>query len=325
MAKMDNLLAIIWLLRSRQKITAEELADRLETSVRTVYRYIDTLCASGVPIVAEAGHAGGYSLPETFHGAPLFFDLEEQKSLSHAALFAKQAGYPFTQALERALGKINHQMTPEQLADLTRHTVGLTVISTADHSAAEAWLPTLEQAVADGCTLVIEYVKNKEETAVKRQVDPYGLVHWRDRWYLIAYCHLRSEMRNFRVDRICALAQTDVNFARPAGFSASDFFLESMLPSANKAEALMQVHIVGDADCIDLLSQHWWLAHYLVERTAKQARFILEQHTVEAYLPHMLIPYGRSIRVVAPDLLRQRLIKVTADLLHFYQADEAHP
>ncbi|AVV55512.1 HTH domain-containing protein [Paenibacillus glucanolyticus] len=58
MAKLDYLLSILWLLRSHEKMTAEQLAERLELSVRTVYRYIDTLGVSGVPIISESGHGG---------------------------------------------------------------------------------------------------------------------------------------------------------------------------------------------------------------------------------------------------------------------------
>jgi predicted DNA-binding transcriptional regulator YafY len=59
-------------------MTASELAERLETSVRTIYRYIDSLCASGVPIIAESGHDGGYRLLNQFIEAPLFFDTNER-------------------------------------------------------------------------------------------------------------------------------------------------------------------------------------------------------------------------------------------------------
>lgn len=63
--KADNMLSILWLLRTRGRVTAKQLAESLEIHVRSVYRYIDALCASGVPIVAEAGPNGGYSLLPT--------------------------------------------------------------------------------------------------------------------------------------------------------------------------------------------------------------------------------------------------------------------
>ncbi len=71
--KNDNMLAILWMLNSGTKITAKQIAERLEINIRTVYRYIDSLCASGVPIVSDAGQNGGYSLLNDFINAPLFF------------------------------------------------------------------------------------------------------------------------------------------------------------------------------------------------------------------------------------------------------------
>ncbi|MBW7459099.1 HTH domain-containing protein, partial [Paenibacillus sepulcri] len=127
MSKSDNLLAVLWLLTSRKRMTAAQLAEELECSVRTVYRYIDALCATGVPVVAEPGHEGGYSLLKPFMDAPLFFDEDERKSMVHAALFAEHAGYPHKEALERALSKIKLYTNKDQLEALERHTRGFDV------------------------------------------------------------------------------------------------------------------------------------------------------------------------------------------------------
>ena len=81
MAKNENMLAILWMLNSGAKITAKHISEKLEINIRTVYRYIDALCASGVPIISDAGHNGGYSLLNNFVRAPLLFDIEEQKAL----------------------------------------------------------------------------------------------------------------------------------------------------------------------------------------------------------------------------------------------------
>jgi predicted DNA-binding transcriptional regulator YafY len=88
-AKNDHMLAILWMLSSGSKITAKQIAEKLEINIRTVYRYINSLCASGVPIIADSGQNGGYWLMDHFIQTPLVFDLEEQKALLHATVFAK--------------------------------------------------------------------------------------------------------------------------------------------------------------------------------------------------------------------------------------------
>lgn len=79
MSKADHMLSIIWLLKTRNKMTAKQLAEALEINIRSVYRYIDSLCSSGVPIVAESGHNGGYSILKQFKESPLIFHLESKK------------------------------------------------------------------------------------------------------------------------------------------------------------------------------------------------------------------------------------------------------
>lgn len=66
MSKADNMLSILWMLKEQKRVTAKQIADALEIHIRTVYRYIDALCASGVPIIADSGHNGGYSLLHDF-------------------------------------------------------------------------------------------------------------------------------------------------------------------------------------------------------------------------------------------------------------------
>ncbi|SDI43854.1 HTH domain-containing protein [Desulfosporosinus hippei DSM 8344] len=89
MPKNDNMLAILWMLSSSKKITAKQIAEKLELNIRTVYRYIDSLSASGVPIISDSGHNGGYSLINEFHQAPLVFDIEEKKHFSMQLLMQR--------------------------------------------------------------------------------------------------------------------------------------------------------------------------------------------------------------------------------------------
>lgn len=78
MPKSDNLLAILWMLSSGKKVTAKQISEKLEMNIRTVYRYIDTLSTSGVPIISDTGHNGGYTLLNNFLEAPLFLILRSK-------------------------------------------------------------------------------------------------------------------------------------------------------------------------------------------------------------------------------------------------------
>lgn len=319
MAKSDCMLAIVWLLRSRGRMTAKELAETLEISVRSVYRYVDSLCASGVPIEAESGHEGGYRLPLSYESVPLFFTTEERTALAHSALFAQKAGYPFTTALTSALRKIEYYSTEEQLEDVSLHLNGLHVVATADHSAYRSALVDLERAIASGQTARIAYRKAKGETDVIRVIDPYGLIHWRDRWYVVAHCHLRQDIRTFRVDRISEYVQTAANFMRPEGFSVSDFFSAHQMTTTTSTDKLKRVLLVGDNDAIDDLAKHWFTGPRLVTQSSNEALFLIEEETLGSYIPHILLPFGRSVCIVEPDSLRQRMVELVLELATYYQ------
>lgn len=319
MSKADNMLSILWLLKSGKKMTAKQLAEALEMNIRTVYRYIDALCASGVPIISDAGHNGGYSLLQQFNEAPLFFDLSEQKALVHAAVFAQEAGYPFGSDLTRAISKLKRYTNEEQRQTIDRHSMGFDVIQSPADPALESVLQQLELAVANGQTLTMEY-KNRYEHHVKsRQIDPYGLVFWRTNWYVIAFCHLRGEIRSFRANRIESVTRTESTFQRPAHFSARHFFLTTLLPEADNGR-LISVHVKGRQQAIQDLCGHWFLGHALVERSVDQAHFQLDEELVHTQVPHLLLPFGKSLSVVEPVFLKERLAAIAKDLLDYYQS-----
>ena len=90
----------------------------------------------------------------------------------------------------------------------------------------------MEQAVANGYSVKILYHKSGEKQLNYRSVDPYRIIYWNNKWYVIGFCHLRNDIRSFKVDRIESLIQTENKFNRPDNFSASDFFIKSLLPCA---------------------------------------------------------------------------------------------
>ncbi|WP_026677502.1 helix-turn-helix transcriptional regulator [Fictibacillus gelatini] len=322
MAKADNMLSILWLLQTRKRMTAKDIAEALEINIRTVYRYIDSLCASGVPIIADSGHNGGYSLLETFSETPLLFDLNEQKALIHAALFAQEAGYPFRDVLKHAILKLKRHANKEQLHTINKHMMGFDVIPPPSNSALETTLQELEKAVANSRTLLMEY--DKGDSPKTRHIDPYGLIYWKGKWYIVAYCHLRSEIRSFRADRIRTLSSTGSFFQRPSGFSARRFFLRNLLPDLEKKEQLISVRIEGKEQALNELCEHWLFSHALIERSSNQAHFMLDEGVIYSYVPYFLMPYGKSIKIVEPSLLKKRMVAVMTELLNYYESMQLH-
>ncbi|WP_375104990.1 helix-turn-helix transcriptional regulator [Paenibacillus sp. RS8] len=317
MSKADHMLSILWMLKQRGR-TAGELAEALEISVRSVYRYIDALCISGVPVIADSGPGGGYSLPEHFIEAPLFFDSEEQRALLQASSFAKGTGYPYVDALDRALSKLKRYSNAQQLEQMERHENGIETIHSPSPPLSHL-IQELELGTANGYTLQMEYRKGNGENISSRAIDPYGLVLWKGQWYTVAYCHERQEIRSFRVDRMVELHRTEAVFARPADFSARDFLLKNLLPARNTDEELVTVIIASDEGILNDLCSHWLFGHTLVQRMEGQARFLVDEASLLTYVPYFLLPYGTTLRIIEPSSLKERLADIASNLAAHYK------
>lgn len=320
MAKNDNMLAILWMLHSGSKVTAKQIAEKLEINIRTVYRYIDSLCASGVPIVSESGQNGGYHLLSNFIHSPLLFDLDEQKALLHAAVFANEAGYPFSDSLNKATQKLKLYSNQEQESILNRHLTGFEVISCDIDPSVKQTLEELERAVANEYAIEIEYRTGYQEESRIRVLDPYGMIYWKNKWYTVGFCHLRNEIRSFRADRILQIKRTQMSFHRPEAFSARKFLLQNLLPELEGEDEVVSLIISGRPEALEDLCIHWFFGHYLEERTETQVIFLLDKRALQEYVPHFLFAYGKAIQVIEPKSLKKKLSLVAAELMEYYQS-----
>ncbi|MFC5471374.1 helix-turn-helix transcriptional regulator [Cohnella suwonensis] len=320
MSKSTNMLSILWLLRAGRRMTAQQLADELEIHIRTVYRCIDSLCVSGVPIIADSGPNGGYRILGHFAESPLLFDMEEQKALVQASAFAQEAGYPFKEALNRAVDKLKRYTNEEQLDRIERHMGGFSVIHPPVEGRQQELLRVLEEAAAQGRSVKMEYDKGRGEAPSSRVFDPYGIVHWKGAWYTVGFCGLRGQLRSFRTDRIVRLEADERCFVRPNDFSAKEHLMRELLPDALDAESLVLVRLQGHDHVLDLLGQHWLFGHALVERENGQAVYRLGTSSLLTYVPYYLLPYGKALTILEPDILVERLADICRGLTEHYRS-----
>lgn len=305
----------------RQKLTAAQIADSLEISVRTVYRYIDALGASGVPVVAESGHDGGVHILESFSETPLFFNTLELRALVDAYKFAVGAGYPYAKELESALKKVENGLHEEQRHDLSLLTSGLDVIAPSRPPSVVPLLRELELAVKAGQTIHLTYRKENAAQDEEREVDPYGLAYDRSEWYMVGFCHRAQAMRTYRVDRIVNLALTEARFPKPEPFSVSAYFRSQLEPEHEENALLVVIRIEGEPDTLNKLCSNWHLRHYLTERTDREARFLLDVPSMNKYLPKYLLSFGTSIRILEPVELKEQIQELACAISRHYMND----
>ncbi len=219
MRRADRLFEIVQLLQSRRFMTAERLATALEVSTRTIYRDIRDLMATGVPIDGEAGV--GYTLHRKFDMPPLMFDSEEIQALLLGARIVQSWADPeLADAAKRALIKVE-AVLPEQLRPKISEAT-LFAPKIPDRNPAAANLGVLRGAIDQSAKVRFAYTRLDGEGSA-RTVRPLGLFFWGTVWSLAAWCELRQDFRNFRVDRMAKLAVLKETFAPEPGRRLEDY------------------------------------------------------------------------------------------------------
>lgn len=209
MRKAERLFQIVTILRGRRlAVTAKKLAEIVEVSERTIYRDIQALMMSGIPVEGEAGI--GYNLPASFELPPLMFTTDELLALMLGTQMVKAWGdKSLAKNAAQAMAKINAILptklkeNPDKMPFIVPDFHVIPEIS----SVAEV----IRELIKLKIVLEIEYQdNNKKQTS--RKVEPLGLVYWGGKWTMIAFCLLRKGYREFRLDRINAFTKTTHQF-----------------------------------------------------------------------------------------------------------------
>ncbi len=230
MRRTDRLFEILQLFRGGRLLLGRDIAERLEVSLRTVYRDIETLVASGVPIEGERGV--GYVLREPIFLPPLTLTAEELRALHLGAEIVRQtADAALAASAERLLGKIAVVLPSDRQA--LRPLQDLAVYASLATAPCEQ-LSTLRLAVAERRVVEIGY-RNPAGSLTKRRIRPLQTEYWGRVWTCPAWCELRSAFRVFRVDRIENCADTGEVFMIEPGQSYADYLATLNLDAGQPA------------------------------------------------------------------------------------------
>jgi predicted DNA-binding transcriptional regulator YafY len=241
-----RLLTVLDVLQSRPVVSAAQLADRLAVDPRSVRRYITMLADMGIPVESARGKYGGYRLMPGFKLPPLMFTEDEAITVTLGLLAVRRLGLTDDlPSADGALGKIE-RVLPAALRERVRAVeqsvslgldpppaaspaARLSVFSTAAHQERRLWLRYRSSS--------------GEET--ERELDPYGVAYQDGRWYAVGYCHLRQEVRVFRLDRVLRVEPREVRFTRPDGFDALGFALRAFadIPDTWLVEVVLQTDL----------------------------------------------------------------------------------
>lgn len=238
-----RLLTILELLQSRKQMSGSELARRLEINIRTARRYITMLQDMGIPIEAERGPDGGYQLRRGFKLPPLMFTDAEAVAMTLGLLAIREYRFPVDMvAVEGALAKTERVM-PEKLLHQARSLQETIVFNVTQQPMLfpNNFVATLSTAAQTNTQVYLRYQSWRGDES-ERAFDPYGIVFNEGFWYTAGYCHLRHDLRTFRLDRIVALEPLEPSFTRPENFDILAHVLNSIAswPGTEQIEVLLE-------------------------------------------------------------------------------------
>lgn len=318
--KTERLFALVLLLQNRPNMTSRDLAEHFGVSRRTIFRDLRTLGESGVPLTYA--ERGGYEILEGYQLPPLMFSAREAATLLVGTGFTKLQPDASLRADADAVAMKIRNVLPEPVRDYIDRLQERTVLAPfnepdgggATEDEEGRWFELSEAIARQRTVKMTYYVASRDEETV-REVDPLGLVYYSDHWNLIAYDHLRDDIRNFRLDQMKRIRTRFDTFEPPAGFDLKEHLRERGTSPEN---VRMTVRFRNRA---------WRWAKRAVPADIEQELAVGDDHTEVtfefenlAYVAKWLLRYGTDAEVVAPEALREAVARQAREVASIYGA-----
>jgi len=316
MNRIDRLTAILIQMQTKRIVKAEEIADRFEISLRTVYRDVKALMEAGVPIGSEAGK--GYFIVDGYHLPPVMFTQEEGSAMLFAGkLVEKMTDNSIRKAFESALIKIKavlNESEKDHLESLQSH-IEVRKMPQDEQPFPNHFLTSLQKAAVEKEVVRIEYSTNYTEEVTWREVEPIGLFFYGNAWHLIAWCRLRSGYRDFRTDRIKTLKSTGTKFDARNLLSLQEY-LATVVQGNREMEKVVVVFEKSQARFIGHAKYLYGFASEEEVDTKVRMTFLT------SYLKSLckwLLMFGNGVTLEQPEKAKDIITELLEELNFHYQ------
>ena len=316
MNRIDRLTAILIHLQSKKVVTAEEIASRFVISKRTVYRDIRALEEAGVPIGAEAGK--GYFIIDGYHLPPVMFTRDEAGALLVAEkLVEKLTDKSICEHYGAALFKIKsvlHDREKDYLDRIHRHVEVFSFAANPREEFPDHFFADILGALAQKKVINVDYLSlSKNELVRNRTIEPLGICYYSMHWHLFAWCRLRKDFRDFRIDRIKGLQQLNEEVQRDYPEDLFRFFVDLY-----KQQDLIPVVVDFHKSLLPFIQQTRYYHGYIEEKPLgdyTQMHFLT--HSLD-YISSWLITSRNLIRIVQPEDLQKIVVEKVKELQEHY-------
>ena len=311
MNRIDRLAAILIQMQSRRLVRAQEIADKFSISLRTVYRDVKALEEGGVPIIGEAGI--GYSLMEGYKLPPVMFNQEEATALLTASKLVESktdAGMikHYTAALDKIRAILRHS-EKDHIEDIDDHIAVMNHPSIAYSPQSELYLQPILNAISSTDVIEINYTTLEKNETTRRQIEPVGIYYLGSHWYLIAWCRLRNDYRNFRTDKIGQLKTIGekVSKTHPP--------LQSFIDKMSDDREVTKVVIDVDASVVKYLGEQKYYNGYIKEENhGDYVRMTFLSGSLMGFSRWFML-FGDHAKIVEPNALNVMVAGIAENIL----------
>jgi predicted DNA-binding transcriptional regulator YafY len=316
MNRIDRLTAILVQLQSKRVVKAEEIADRFEISLRTVYRDVRALMEAGVPIGSEAGK--GYFIVDGYHLPPVMFSQEEASAMLTAGkLIEKMTDDSIRKAYESALLKIKSVLNDSGKDHLENLQSSIEVWRSPEQPTeySNEFMADITKAVAHKSVVLMEYFSNNTQEHTTREVEPIGIVHYSGKWHLIAWCRLRNGYRDFRVDMIKTLCTTGATFDKRNLLTLQEYF-HSLMQTQEMDKAV----VLFDKSISKFLKNAKYFYGFVSEEELEEKIRMTFLVGSFRYFTRWLLMYGNNVEIESPDKLKETMEELVDELTAHYKS-----
>jgi len=311
MNRIDRLAAILIQLQSRPLVKAQDIAEKFFISLRTVYRDIKALEEAGVPVIGEAGT--GYRLMEGYKLPPVMFNMDEATALLTASKLVQSktdAGISkhYIAALDKIRAILRHS-EKDHIEEIDEHIAVMNHPSIVYQPQAELYLQSILKAIGSSSVIEINYTSLEKNESTIRKVEPVGIYYLGSHWYLVAFCQMRKDYRNFRTDKITRLTITgEAN-------SKTHPPLQSFISKMSADKEVTTVVIDVEPGVIKFLGEQKYYNGFVKEEKAGDyVRMTFLSGSLMGFSRWFML-YGDHAKIVEPPELNDMVAEIAENIL----------
>lgn len=317
MSKFSRMIDIMMYLQARNLVKAQELADILETDLKTVYRDIESLRTANIPIESKPGRYGGFYIPKDFYFKAPKLTPEEIAVLFFAGeVLVKKNGFMFEKDFRTALSKLKNTLAKDEIKTSSNKISSISYeIETLKTRLWENLFYIIEKCISEKKSIEVEYYTLSRDETKRRILDPYHLIYKSGAWYLIAFCHWRKDVKIFRVDRIKAVNETGKSFVIRKNFSLREYLKNSWQITRGE-EVNVIVRFFPPASRM-VREMEWLPTQKIVEEKDGTIIFSAKVSGLME-IKRWILGYGSQAEVLEPQSLRQEIFSEAEKILSRY-------